>query len=746
MTPMHPESFPLLRWIPLLPLIAAGINLVFGARIQARWGKKPIHLIACGSVAVSFVLALAAFFKLLGMPEGARALLDNAWTLLDIEPLRANFALILDPLGMTMTLVVTGVGGLIHVYSIGYMAEDPATWRFFGYMNLFMFAMLLLVMGDNLILMFFGWEGVGLCSYLLIGFWYTNRDYAKAGMKAFLVNRVGDIGFTVGMILLFWGMAGGWMADGSYHAGRYHPTGVGEQRIDAAEYQKEAAARAREHRGAAAAAPAAAGFEQKEIYSVTFREIAGRQDLLLALKDKTIFGISLVTLICLLFFLGATGKSAQIPLYVWLPDAMAGPTPVSALIHAATMVTAGVYMVARLHFLYSLSEVAMTVVATVGVTTALFAATIGFFQRDIKKVLAYSTVSQLGYMFVGVGVGAFASGIFHLVTHAFFKAALFLGAGSVILGMHHEQDMLRMGGLKKYMPRTWLVMAVACFAIAGFPPFSGFFSKDEILWSALNNANTAVPGWLIYLAGLLAAGCTAFYMYRLYFMTFTGENRSLGHEHHGHVLREIKESPAVMTIPILILAALAAVGGFLGIPHANVFEHWLEPVFAASRPSLKTHGYSFGLEMGFAALSVAVALGGFFIARTLYRNAASAKPAELQARFQRTWRTIYAKYYVDEIYDFFVIQPFLRLTRALRWFDEKVVDGAVNFSAWLTKMVASLDGLIDKYLVDGAVDGLSRLTLAFGRRVRRIQTGRIQHYVLGAATGALVILLIKFMV
>jgi NADH-quinone oxidoreductase subunit L len=410
-----------------------------------------------------------------------------------------------------------------------------------------------------------------------------------------------------------------------------------------------------------------------------------------------------------------------------------------------------------MNWLFSMSQTAMTVVATVGVVTALFAATIGFFQKDIKKVLAYSTVSQLGFMFVGVGVGAYSAGVFHLVTHAFFKAALFLGAGSVIMGMHHEQDMEKMGGLRKYMPKTWLTMAVACWAIAGFPPFSGFFSKDEILWSAFNNANTLVPGWLIWLAGTVTAGCTAFYMYRLYFMTFTGENRSLvrggahghepaahGHGHHG--LTSIHESPRTMTVPILTLAGLAAVAGLLGIPHLNVFEHWLQPVFAQSAPNIATKGFPFSMELAFAAGSVVIALLGFYVARRLYRDNKSRTPAELAARYPRLHRLVFNKYYVDEIYKELVLRPVLSLTRMLAWLDAKVVDGAVNGAAWAVKMVSQLDGIIDKYLVDGAVNALSNGTLRIGRYVRQIQTGRIQHYVLGAAAGVLVILLIRFMV
>src|SRR5689334_22335285 len=468
----HPLAVDFVRWIVLLPLAGAAVNFLAGAGLQRRLGKRAISLVGCGTVAAAFALALYAWARLLERAPADRFMLDHLWRWIHVGSLRLEIALWLDPLSMLMVLIVTGVGGLIHIYSTGYMHEDESYWRFFGWLNLFTFAMLVLVLADNLWLMFVGWEGVGLCSFALIGFWYKDFANTTAGNKAFIVNRVGDWAFVVALYSLFSGL------------GRVgHPTLV--------------------IREVAHWAPALAG-------------------------APGYLGMSLVTFVTLLLFAGATGKSAQIPLHVWLPDAMAGPTPVSALIHAATMVTAGVYMVARLNFLFSMAPAAMTVVATVGALTAIFAASIGFFQYDIKKVLAYSTVSQLGFMFIGVGVGAYWAGAYHLLTHAFFKATLFLGSGSVILGCHHEQDMRRMGGLKKHMPITRWTYLIACWAIAGFPWASGFYSKDEILWKAFTSGHlelfgVATPwlGQLIYLAGIVTATGTSFYMFRSYYMTFT---------------------------------------------------------------------------------------------------------------------------------------------------------------------------------------------------------------------------------
>ena len=445
----HPVLVQYLRWIVALPLIGAVTNGLFGALIQERFGKRAVHTIACVPVIIAFLIAVRAFFHLVGLDPHDRMLLDHVWTWIHVGSLKAEVAFLVDPLSAIMILVITGVGGLIHIYSIGYMHEEKSYWRFFALLNLFTFAMLVLVLGDNLLLMFVGWEGVGLCSYALIGFWFTKWENASAGSKAFIVNRIGDFGFVLGLFLLFWSLAD------LGHA------------------------------------------------TITFRELAHHAH---SLEGYTFLGMSAVTLITLFFFIGATGKSAQIPLYVWLPDAMAGPTPVSALIHAATMVTAGVYMIGRMNFLYSMAPTTLHVVAWVGALTALFAATIGLVQNDIKKVLAYSTVSQLGYMFLAMGVGAYAAGIFHLMTHAFFKACLFLGSGSVIHAMSDEQDMRKMGGLKEWMPRTHLTFLISTVAIAGIPPLSGFFSKDEILWKAFSSEHGSVWLWLI---GFIAAGMTA---------------------------------------------------------------------------------------------------------------------------------------------------------------------------------------------------------------------------------------------
>ena len=485
-----------LALIPLAPLLGAVYNGLLGSRMQARFGKPAVHIPAVALPAISFAVTVAAFAKMISLPAEERSLFVHLWNWLPVGGLDAGLAFIMDPLTLVMCFVVTFVGTLIHVYSIGYMREEPGYWRFFSYLNLFMFSMLVLVLGDNFVLMFVGWEGVGLCSYLLISFWYKEHKNAVAGMKAFVVNRIGDFGFMIGVFLLFWGMQGDWTQ------GRFQPQASPASAATASTQQ------------AAAAVPAPA-------VGLTFRNVKERLTdpaFREAFIQKKVFGISLVALIGILLFVGAMGKSAQLPLYVWLPDAMAGPTPVSALIHAATMVTAGVYMVARLNFIFALSPFVMTWIAVIGVLTAVFAATIGFFQHDIKKVLAYSTISQLGFMFIAVGVGAYGVGIFHLMTHAFFKACLFLGAGSVIVGCHHEQDMRKMGGLKKLMPVTAATYFIACCAIAGFPLTSGFFSKDEILWRAFNAGNLILPGGgiAVWALGALAAVGTSFYMFRSY--------------------------------------------------------------------------------------------------------------------------------------------------------------------------------------------------------------------------------------
>jgi len=788
---MHLASFPLLFLIPVLPLIGAAYNGLFGAQIQRRFGEPAVHWPAIVLPWGSFVLSLAAFLTLAGQGHGA-ALYQNLWGWIRIGVLSADVAFLMDRLSGVMCLVVTFVGSLIHVYSIGYMKKDPSYWRFFSYLNLFMFAMLTLVLADNFLLMFVGWEGVGLCSYLLISFWYKEREKAVAGMKAFIVNRVGDFGYSLGLFLLFWGLLAAPAAGVRAHAaaGRQAST---PQATEVAATETGGApgetAASGETAGAHAAEAAAAEHAPAPIpaagTSVAFRDV----EALLAdpgkragVLDARVLGISLLTLAALLLFVGATGKSAQIPLYVWLPDAMAGPTPVSALIHAATMVTAGVYLVARLHFIYALSPTAMTVVATIGALTALFAATIGLFQYDIKKVLAYSTVSQLGFMFVAVGVGAYWVGIFHLMTHAFFKACLFLGSGSVIVGCHHEQDMRRMGGLRKLMPVTAVTYVIACAAIAGFPFLSGFFSKDEILWKAFDSGNILLPGGgvFLYLLAAIAALGTSFYMFRSYYMTFTGEYHgaaaggghapagnpamrapnAAGAAHdaahapaHAHGGGLPHESPRSMTVVLVILAALAVVGGYIGLPHLwglpNLFEHWLEPVFHGSSDLIRSAGRGEGAEWTLMLLSVVLAFAGFGAARSLYRDARSQVPARLLASpnplVRGVHKTVFNKYYVDEAYQALFVDRSVQLARWLAWWDLQVIDGIVNLCGTIGRLFSLLQGWIDDRFVDGLVNRVGAIVTGAGRRLRRIQSGQIQAYVYGLTAGAVALVVLAYL-
>ncbi len=753
---MHLVHFPL-GLIPLLPLLGAAYAGLFGVRMQRRFGEAAIYWPTILLPWISCLITVVAVVQLAGAGHHA-ALYHKAWSWMSVGNLQVDAAFQMDRLSAVMTLVVTFVGSLIHVYSRGYMKGDPGFWRFFAQLNLFMFAMLILVLGDNFLVMFVGWEGVGLCSYLLIGFWYQEKKNAVAGMKAFIVNRIGDYGFSLGLFLLFWGLALApalkEAAHGEIHAASSHQeegattdTGHGEHGEAAAPDHGEAHA----HSEATVTAPT-------RLTSVTFREVQAivedpaRRDSILG---QRVLGAGLITVVCLLFFVGATGKSAQIPLYVWLPDAMAGPTPVSALIHAATMVTAGVYMVARLHFLFAASPAAMTVVATVGAVTALFAATIGLFQYDIKKVLAYSTVSQLGFMFLAAGVGAYWVAIFHLMTHAFFKACLFLGSGSVILGCHHEQDMRKMGGLRKLMPITAVTYLLAACAIAGFPIFSGFFSKDEILWKAFDSGNMLLPGGGIILWALAATAalCTSFYMFRSYFMTFTGKYRGgQGHDHgaHAHVPHE---SPRSMTGVLAILAILAVGGGWIGLPILwglpNWFERWLEPVFANSHHLIQSAHRGHGAEWGLMIFSVVIAFAGFFAARWLYRDDKNPIPGRLLANPNPTLRgihrTVFNKYYVDEFYDAVFVRGARRLSELLSRLDRNVVDGIVNFWGTAGRTVSNVQGLIDARVVDGAVNGVGALAVHGGRSLRRLQTGRIQSYVFGLSTGFVILVVIGYL-
>ena len=674
----NPIQTDFIRWIVFLPLIGAIINGLLGAKIQKSLGKGAIGVLACAPVIIAFGLSVNAFLTLKGLEAEKRFLIDNLYRWIDLGSLKVDMAFLVDPLSAVMILVVTGVGGLIHIYATGYMHDDKAFWRFFAYLNLFTASMLTLVLGDSLLLLFVGWEGVGLCSYALIGFWYQDHNNARAGNKAFIVNRVGDFGFVLGMFLLFWSL------DAQGHG------------------------------------------------SLTIREMIKWAP---SIKDMMIWGWPVMTVATLLLFVGATGKSAQIPLFVWLPDAMAGPTPVSALIHAATMVTAGVYMTARMNVFFSMAPATMSVVAWIGVATALVAATIALTQFDIKKVLAYSTVSQLGYMFIGVGVGGYAAAVFHLMTHAFFKACLFLGSGSVIHAMHHEQDMRKMGGLKQWMPITFATFFISVLAIAGFPPFAGFFSKDEILWLAFTNPHGNKLVWALALCG---AGMTAFYMFRQLFMTFYGKCRA---DHHTQ--EHLHESSSVMTMPLVVLAIGAVFAGFIGLPGVlggSQFAHWLEPVIHAHEEVEPSHA----LEWGLMAVSVGMASFGVFVAFLMYRREALSPEmfANLAGGF--FYRLFDRKWYFDEFYQVVFVDGTLLLARFWSAFDAYIIDGIVNGAAALTRFVSWLNGLFDAYIIDGLVNAVANITFWVGNRIRRVQTGNINGYLFGILIAMAAAIYVKF--
>ncbi|MFH0931544.1 MAG: NADH-quinone oxidoreductase subunit L, partial [Candidatus Zixiibacteriota bacterium] len=598
--------------IPLLPLLGFLINGLLGKKL----GKTLVSWIGCGSVGLSFLISVKVLFELLSLPAEGRVFEKIVFPWIYSGLFKVNISFLVDPLSGIMLLVVTGVGFLIHIYSVGYMAGDKGFSRFFSFLNLFVFSMLMLVLANNFLLLYLGWEGVGLCSYLLIGFWYEKKSASDAAKKAFIVNRIGDFGFALGVMLIFW----------------------------------------------------------------TFGSL-NYADVFQTAPSILIAGGGLVTAITLLLFMGAVGKSAQIPLYVWLPDAMEGPTPVSALIHAATMVTAGVYMVARCHILYELAPFTMGLVATIGAVTAIYTASIGMVQNDIKRVLAYSTISQLGYMFLGCGVGAFAAGIFHLMTHAFFKALLFLGAGSVMHALSGELNMQKMGALKQKLPATFWTVFMAVLAISGIPLFSGFFSKDEILWKAFSQGNLFL--WLI---GVVTAGMTAFYMFRLLFLTFFGKSRvEESVEHHIH------ESPKVMTIPLMVLAILSVIGGYVGIPKSlgggNGFEHFLSPVFG-EKGEIAIHSPL--TEYLVMAVSVAVALLGIFFAYRFYIKTPEL-PKRLAERFRFPYKVLLNKYYVDELYFKIIVNPLLKFATFLwQFFDIKIIDGMANGLAGLVYWFAGV--------------------------------------------------------
>ena len=623
----------LIPLIPFIPFVGFLVNGLFGKQL----GKTTVGIVGAGSILASFLLTVGCFNEIAASGQGISSQL---YQFLAVDNLTVNFGFLVDQLSVWMMLIITGVGFLIHVYSIGYMHDDEGFHKFFAYLNLFVFSMLLLVMGDNFVMLFFGWEGVGLCSYLLIGFWYANVDYGKAARKAFIMNRIGDLALLLGMFLIF-----------------------------------------------------------KTFGSLNYAEVFA--------KIGTADGATITT-ICLLLFVGACGKSAQIPLYTWLPDAMAGPTPVSALIHAATMVTAGIYLVARCNGLYSASPEAMHVVAFVGLVTAIFTAIIGLRQNDIKKVLAYSTVSQLGLMFVALGMGAYVSAMFHVTTHAFFKALLFLSAGSVIHGMGGEQDIRNMGGLRKAMPVTFWVFLIGTFAISGFPLLAGFFSKDEIF--ALTWAHGGKLWWGF--AGL-GAMFTAIYMCRLLYVTFFGEFRGTAEQkHHLH------ESPAVMTVPLIILAILSIAGGFLNTPHFMHLgnEQWLAHWFAPVVPSPEIHldeSTEWGLMIFTTSLAMVIIVALYFVYGKK-QNLPVTDAAQTGAT-----KLIANKFYVDEIYDTLFVRPTEKLSKLLHYY-------------------------ADIYAIDGVVNGIGNGVQRLGGELRKLQNGNIEYYLLGMVVGAVLLFLTLF--
>ena len=690
--------------IPLLPALGATIMFLFGRKLQ----KASVSAVCVGTIVLAFLMACGAVWQYSGWSSTPEHFHQPYQTILytwlgtdtghmnytthDGSPsaFQADAGFLLDPLSSIWLLFVTGVGMLIHIYSIGYMAHEGGYYRFFGYLNLFMFSMLTLVLANNYVLMFVGWEGVGLCSYLLIGFYFHRKSATDAGNKAFIVNRIGDAGFLLGMFFIAWYFG-----------------------------------------------------------SLRFIDVTAA-----ARSGHFAIGDPIITAATLLLFVGACGKSAQLPLYVWLPDAMEGPTPVSALIHAATMVTAGVYMVARSNALFVLAPTSMKTVAIVGALTAIFAASIGLVQNDIKRVLAYSTVSQLGYMFLALGVGAFAAGVFHVFTHSFFKALLFLGAGSVIHSMSGEQDMRNMGDLGHRIPTTHRTMFIATLAIAGIFPFAGFFSKDAILWETWSREGGAYR--LLWYVGYATALMTAFYMFRLMYLTFHGRPR-MSHdvEHHIH------ESPISMTAPLVVLALCAIVAGWLGWPHSlggsDRFTTFLEPVFATEARVLQEEGrtgqlvagvqeqHNTGTEWLLMALSLAAAGIGWRMAWRSYSHADKGYTEPIAAAAPLIYNTLLNKYYVDEGYDYVftgrrklgdVRLGVMGLGEASSWFDTHVVDGAVNAAGWITRLTATLSSWWDKWIIDGiGVNGPAIVARMLSYPARLLEWGLVQWYALVMTAG-----------
>src|SRR5215470_17807347 len=674
--------------IPLFPAIGFVINGLIGKRLP----KTVIGVIAAGAVLLSFIFSAGAVFQLLQHGPEDRSHTVTLYQWINAGDVRTSegplarftvdWAFLLDPLSAVMVLVVTGVGFLIHIYSTGYMHDEDGFYRFFAYLNLFMFSMLTLVLGNNYLMMFIGWEGVGLCSYLLIGYYFHKRSAGDAAKKAFVVNRVGDWGLSIGIMLIF-----------------------------------------------------------VTFGSIDFQTVGEK------IKDGVMTGAFHVSdpifiVIALALFVGATGKSAQIPLYVWLPDAMEGPTPVSALIHAATMVTAGVYMVARSNFIYQMAPQAMTVVAVIGALTAFFAASIGLVQNDIKRVLAYSTVSQLGYMFLALGVGAFAAGIFHLMTHAFFKALLFLGAGSVIHALSGEQDLRKMGGLWNSIPATSRPFLIATLAIAGMPPLAGFFSKDEILGRTIARSAMLDRYLALWIIGVFTAGLTAFYMFRLLNLTFFGRSR-IPHEVEHH----IHESPKSMTIPLAILALLSIIGGWVALPALwgaeSPFEKFLEPVLSGVIPetgAIQFAHHPLIIEYLLMSVSVAVAGFGIWLAYRLYLKFPHLH-SKVAASWPRLHKLLNNKYYVDELYDAIFVNRIKDLSTAFALFDTRVIDGlGVDGSASLTRILSRISMWGDKWVVDGLVNFVGKFTQLLSHPVRMFQTGLFSSYAMWILIGLAILL------
>lgn len=638
--------------IPFLPLLAFFINIIFGRKII----KDKAHWVSTLAVISSWVISVITLSEVID----GKTVNRDIYTWIVSGNFSVSVGFLIDQLTAVMLIVVTTVSSLVHIYSIGYMHGDKGYYRFFSYLSLFTFSMLMLVMANNFLQLYFGWEAVGLCSYLLIGFWYEKKSASDAGKKAFIVNRFGDFGFGLGVIMVF-------LTFGTLH------------------------------------------------YSPVFGGVQG-------IVGKTVnilgYDVDLITLIALLLFCGAVGKSAQIPLHVWLPDAMEGPTPVSALIHAATMVTAGVFMVARCNPIFNLSEIAMNVVAITGAITAIFAATIALVQRDIKRIIAYSTVSQLGYMFLACGVGAYSAGIFHLYTHAFFKALLFLGAGSVMHAMAGELDIKKMGGLKKYMPVTYWTFLLASLSISGIPGFAGFFSKDEILWRTYSSG---VLGQVLFIIGALTALLTAFYSFRIIYVAFHGNFRGTHEqEHHLH------ESPKVMTIPLIILAIGAIASGWVGIPpllgemvgieHTDRFGDFLAPIFGGHHPTEGSHLE----EISVMGLSIAAGILGILISAALYLRKTDL-PEKLGERFSGIYKILWNKYYVDELYDFIIVRPTF-------WIANRII-------------VAVTDGKI----IEGIVNGVPATIGRFSLWLRGVQTGLVHQYATIMAIGAFIIVVIALL-